>query len=153
MSSISPVEETPALSESEVRIAQESVREILPRLKEAKSPFIRLEENGERIDVPLPPSVLPLIAEILSQMAKGHQVAVHSPEDEMTTQEAAEFLGVSHSFLTGLLDRGEVEFYRVGNQRRLKKSAVWLYERRRRERGEAALREMAALDQEMGLYE
>lgn len=153
MSTNSQIEESLTPTESDIRIAQESIRAIMPHLKQATSSFIRLGENDDQINILLPPAALPLIAEILSEMAKGHPVAVHSLDDEMTAQEAADFLCVSLSFLIGLLDKGEIDYQWAGSQRRLKKAAVLGYDRRRKARGQAALREIVETDQEMGLYE
>lgn len=88
------------------------------------------------------------IETILKHFARGNAIWVHEVGSEMTTQEAAHYLGVSRPHLVGLLERGEIPFHKVGNQRRVRLDEVKAFSRRRRE---AALDELSRLSQELGL--
>ncbi len=55
---------------------------------------------------PLPDSAFRLLLEILNQMARGNVVTVSAIEAELTTQQAAELLGVSRPHLVKLLEEG-----------------------------------------------
>jgi excisionase family DNA binding protein len=68
----------------------------------------------------------------------------------LTTQQAAQCLGISEPHLIELLERGEVVFYRVGNQYQIDLREVKAFQRKRRE---AVLDELAAESQRLGLYD
>lgn len=72
-------------------------------------------------------------------------------QDDLTTQEAADLLNVSRSFLIGLVDAGEVPRHGVGADRRVRFTDLMTYKRRRNAESEAALKELAALSQDMKL--
>ena len=69
---------------------------------------------------PLPAPAFKLLLEVLSQMARGHVVAVSAIEAELTTQQAAELLGVSRPHLVKLLEAGAIAHRKVGAHRRVK---------------------------------
>ena len=72
-----------------------------------------------------PPAALPgpafdLLLEMLQQMARGNVVAITPIEAELTTQEAAQILGVSRPHLVKLLEGGALPFRMVGKHRRVR---------------------------------
>ena len=69
----------------------------------------------------------------------------------MTTQQAAELLNVSRPFVVGLIDKGLLPARMVGNQRRLPLKEVLAYKADNRAKRRETLREMTAIDQELGL--
>jgi len=76
---------------------------------------------------PLPDSAFRLLLEILNQMARGNVVTVSAIEAELTTQQAAELLGVSRPHLVKLLEDGQLPFRKVGAHRRVKFSDIHTY--------------------------
>lgn len=144
---------TNSVTEGERELARSSVQTLLPFLKREVAPALKLEADGEAREVGIPAPALPLIAELLTALGAGKSVAIQTLDEVLTTQEAADLLQVSRPFLIGLLEKAEMAYFWVGNQRRLKKADVLAYQRRREAQGKAALREMARLDQEMGLYD
>jgi excisionase family DNA binding protein len=144
--------EISSVTDAERQLARESAKTLRPYLKRVVAPVLKLEADGEARELGIPAPALPLIAELLRALGAGKSVAIQVLEDVMTTQEAADLLQVSHPFLVGLLEKEEIAYFGVGNQRRLKKADVLAYQQRRKEQGMAALREMARLDQAMGLY-
>ncbi len=99
----------------------------------------------------LPPGAAHLLAEILKLIAEGSGVSVIPVEQEITTQEAANLLCVSRPYLVGLIEKGELPARKVGNQRRLPLKDVLAYREATKAKRFAALDELSALDQEMGL--
>jgi excisionase family DNA binding protein len=70
---------------------------------------------------------------------------------ELTTQQAADMLNVSLPYFVGLLEKSEMPFRMVGNQRRVSLREVVAYKERGDIDRRAALKELAQLGQEVGV--
>jgi excisionase family DNA binding protein len=71
--------------------------------------------------------------------------------EELTTQEAADMLNISRPSLIQLLDEGKIEYRKVGTHRRVRFEALMSYKRAAAAKRRAALAELAAYDQEIGI--
>ena len=71
---------------------------------------------------------------------------------ELTTGQAADMLGVSRPTVVQLIERGALPARRVGSRRRLATVDVLAYRRECATVRRSALREMAAVSEELGLY-
>ncbi len=71
----------------------------------------------------------------------------------LTTQEAADLLGISRSTFVKLLEDGEIPYERPGRHRRVLLSDVLTYRQRQSERAREALDRMVEISHESGLYE
>jgi excisionase family DNA binding protein len=69
---------------------------------------------------------------------------------ELTMQQAADLLNVSHLYLIGLLERGEIEYRLVGRHRRIRFEALMGYLRQDDQHRKTAIDELTRLDQELG---
>ena len=137
-------------TEDDRRLAGEASR----RLAAFPSTPTRLEihadsQPGEVVEIPA--AVLPLLRQLLDQIADGTAVAVLDDNSELSTQQAADYLGVSRPFFIGLLDRGVLPFRKVGAHRRILARDVLDHKRRDRADRLKALEELAAQAQELGL--
>jgi excisionase family DNA binding protein len=65
-------------------------------------------------------------------MAEGKAVQVSPVEAELSTQEAADMLGVSRPFLVKLLEQGKIPFKKVGSHRRIELKNLQAYERKQK---------------------
>ena len=92
-----------APTEAEVEIAREASRTLKPWRDWTGPVSLRL---GERADAALPRPAFAVLIEVLSQMARGNVVAVTPIQADLTTQQAAELLGVSRPHLVKLLETG-----------------------------------------------
>lgn len=110
---------------------------------------LRIAEDGEELVVPR--ASVELFAQILAHLAAGHGVSVVPGHAELTTQQAADLLGVSRPYLIGVLDAGDIEYRLVGRHRRIQASSLMNYLRRDDQRRRAAADELTQLTQEMGL--
>lgn len=94
-----------------------------------------------------------LLAQALgSQRLAGRpQPLIDEGDEVLTTQQAAELLGVSRPFVAARIDSGDIPlFQQVGNQRRVLASAVRSWHANARGRQREAMRELAAhLDDEL----
>lgn len=71
----------------------------------------------------------------------------------LTTGQAAELLGVSRPTVVKLVDRGVLPAARIGTHRRLRSADVLMHMERMQVHRRAALDEIAALSQDLGLYD
>ncbi|MGL4744063.1 MAG: excisionase family DNA-binding protein [Dermatophilaceae bacterium] len=108
------------------------------------------ESKGKPVEVP--ESVVRVLVEVLDHARRGEAVRVISDDEEITTQETANLLGVSRPYVVGLVDRGDLPSRKVGSRRRLKLSDVLLYREIDRARRLDATKTLAAQAQELGLY-
>jgi len=63
----------------------------------------------------------------LELLSRGHGVRIDPIDEELTTEEAARLAGVSRPHLVGLLEKGEIQFRKVGSRRRIRASDLMAY--------------------------
>ena len=136
---------------TEARQAEETSRLLSSRLR-AKAP-LRLRVVGAPKDetVVLPASALKMLVGILDEMKRGNTVTLTPVRAELTTQEAADMLNISRPSLIQMLDEGKIEYRKVGTHRRVRFESVMAYKRRVHAERIAALNELAAYDQKIGI--
>jgi excisionase family DNA binding protein len=83
-------------------------------LSDAASVSILLDEGDP---LPLPDSVREGLERIIQSLASGLSVVVDAHEEWLTTQEAADFLGVSRPYLIRLVERESIEAQRLPGER------------------------------------
>jgi len=110
-----------------------------------------LDEKNEAHQIELPTSALRLLLDILAELAAGNAVQVVPVHAELTTQEAADLLGVSRPFLVKLLEDGGLPFHRTGKHRRVRFADVMAYKSARDEASEAAMTVLAREAQALGM--
>jgi len=122
-----------------------------PLRKNATVVKLRAELGAEPAPVSVPREAFELLVEILGQMANGNGVTILSTQAEMTTQEAADLLGVSRPHLVTLLDGGKIPHRRVGTHRRVRVADLMAYKATRYVEQRAALDALTREAQEQGL--
>jgi excisionase family DNA binding protein len=123
--------ETATPTEADAHLAGESLRRLTVLIESGQSDYrlhIRVSERADE-DIALPSSAIPLLKEILAEMARGHAVAIRPVRAELTTQQAADLLNVSRPYLIGLLEGGKIPFRLVGQHRRVRLDDVMAYKR------------------------
>ncbi|MGO9657014.1 MAG: helix-turn-helix domain-containing protein [Acidimicrobiales bacterium] len=92
---------------------------------------------GDRVEIPA--EVYGVLRQVIEAMSRGLAVTVVPQTQTLTTQQAAELLGVSRPTLIRLLERGQIPFEKAGSHRRVLLRSVLAYRNERREQQYEAL--------------
>lgn len=102
----------------------------------------------------LPHSVYDVLVEVLHQvLVLGNTVKVMSVDAELTTQQAADLLNVSRPFLIKQLEKGDLEYRKVGTHRRIRLEDMLVYRNQRDAERRRLLDEITSESQALGLYD
>jgi excisionase family DNA binding protein len=134
-------------SSDDSRVAKRS-SETLSRYV-ANSLSVRVGNTNDEIE--LPEGAVRLLVDILVNMAEGNAVTLIPVHAELTTQQAADFLGISRPFLIRLLEEGVIPYHKVGTHRRVCFEDVRDYKKRMLEERESALEALAAEAQSLDM--
>ncbi len=105
-----------APSEHDIELARESSRQLAPFATQD----LRIKIQGSNQPaLELPAAAVRLLVHLLTQMAEGNAVTLMPIHAQLTTQQAADLLGVSRPFLVKLLDEQRIPFHKVGTHRRV----------------------------------
>ena len=133
-----------------VRETEQAAVEKLEHLLKRGIPSL-VTANGEKLK--LPASVYKALKRVVTLMADGKAVTLASENQVVTTQRAADILGMSRPFFIKLLETGAMAHHRIGNQRRVYLRDVLQYAHKREEERQAALNRLSRHAVEAGLYE
>jgi excisionase family DNA binding protein len=143
---------TPTLpTEMDASLARETSRLLAPRLRSKAPLSFRVGDAAQEETLQLPAPAVKMLVRILEEMARGNAVTLIPVHAELTTQEAADMLNISRPSLIQLLDEGKIEYRKVGTHRRVRFDALMAYKRQADTERRAALAELAAYDQEIGI--
>lgn len=122
-------------------------------LEQHAEPAVLLGPDGEQ--VPLPMEVYEVLVRVAAAMQEGKAITVQPLDRVLTTQQAADLLGISRPTLVKLLDDNEIPYERPGSSRhrRLRLRDVLEYRQRRRTERRSRLAEMTRQAAEDGLYD
>lgn len=105
--------------------------------------------EGEVGRIELPESVRTSLREIVDALRNDEAVAIAPIRTSLTTQEAAERLGISRPSLIKLLEEGKIEYTRPGRHRRIELRALLAYQESLKNVRRESLEAMAAADAEL----
>ncbi|MDV6376576.1 helix-turn-helix domain-containing protein [Deinococcus arenicola] len=126
----------------------------LPTPADTQAARLQLEQlrgPSHTLDSAASPRLAELLEDLLGQLAAGRAVQVLSLEPEISTQQAAELLGVSRPYLVKLVEAGELPHRKVGPRRRLHLQDVLAYRERLEQTRRDALQDLADDLQDLGL--
>ncbi len=107
--------------------------------------------DGEHIV--LPRAIFDALRDVVHAMTQGKAVTIAPVHQMLTTQEAAELLGISRPTLVNLLEEGEIPYDRPGRHRRVRLVDVLEYRNLRSKQRRAALDCMVEIAEDSGMYE
>lgn len=140
-----PVLPTPLDAE----VARNSSRLLAACIGHGPTARLRVIDADGEIEVPV--EALRMLVDILANMAEGNAVSIVPIHAELTTQQAADFLGVSRPYLVGVVERGEIPHHKVGTHRRIYFRDLLEYRKQRMGQGHAALEALAEQAQKLGM--
>lgn len=120
---------TPHHTERVVDPPQDDLRDLVRVLDDGQLGGCTVDVGGRRADVPA--ALREIFADMVAALARGESVSLVSHEQTVSTQEAADLLGISRPTLVRLLERGDITYDKPGSHRRLSLRDVLAYRRGR----------------------
>lgn len=128
----------------------ESVRNLMDLFRSETQPPALVDEQGARTELPRP--IYELLVRVATALQEGKVISLVPEMQELTTQAAANMLGVSRPHLIKLVESGQLPFHKVGAHRRIHMKDLIAFQQNRDRNRHHALDEMARKAQEAGLY-
>ena len=130
---------------------QEQIHELQKLMRrEGKASLVG---RGGEPALELPDAVYSLLLRILQNMQEGKAISIVPFMQDLTTQEAANFLGVSRPFFVRLLETGKLRFHKTGTHRRVYLKDLMEFREHRDQDKLDAINRMAQLEEDAGLYD
>lgn len=136
-------------SRQDVELARTSSRLLAACIGHGPTARLRVLDGDGEIEVPV--KALRMLVDILAHMAEGNAISLVPIHAELTTQRAADFLGVSRPHLVKLVEQGAIPHHKVGSHRRIFFRDLLDYRRARMAQSQAALEALAEQAQKLGL--
>lgn len=102
---------------------------------------------------PIPDGLHDILVKALEALANGYAVTIAPKHTTLTTQQAADMLGVSRPTLTKLLEEGKIPYERPNSHRRIKLADLLEYREQRRQERQQILHRLTEESLDMGLYD
>jgi excisionase family DNA binding protein len=125
---------------------------LLPRgSRRGKTIAIRAQGPDRRAAVAVPIEAFELFVRLLRELANGNAVTIMPVRAELTTQQAADLLGVSRPYLVKLLGDKRIPYRMVGTRRRIRSRDLMAFKRRDDAERKKVADDLAAEAQKLGL--
>ena len=128
---------------------EEQVRELAQMMIRQKAALVGPDDQRHEI----PDSVYRLLLSVLKIMQEGKAVSIVPQMQELTTQRAANLLGVSRQFFVRLLDDDKIPFHRTGTHRRVYLKDVLEFRKRRDQQRKESIDRIAKEEVARGTYD
>jgi excisionase family DNA binding protein len=141
-------------SKAEQKFAKDTMSELVKmsgKKKAAYHVYLSFQFKEKKESLELPANVIRYLKFLFLNMAEGKAVQISPVESELSTQEAADLLGVSRPFLVKLLEQGKIRFKKVGTHRRVELKDLQAYERKQKAIREKNLNFLAGQAQDLNL--
>ncbi|MGD1918827.1 MAG: helix-turn-helix domain-containing protein [Pleurocapsa sp.] len=129
---------------------QINAKQLKQLLNSEKSLPKLVSSTGDAVTLSKP--VNDLLYQVLEAMESGIKVTVLPIDKDMTIADAAEFLNVSPSYITKLLEKGTIPFENVGSSKHISTKDIFDYKSKRNAARRKGINELTAFMQEEGFY-
>jgi DNA binding domain, excisionase family len=138
---------------AEQKFAKETMHELekISGSKKSAHVYLSFQSREKEESLEVPANVIRYLKFLLGNLAEGKAVQMSPVEAELSTQEAADLLGVSRPFLVKLLEQGKIPFKKVGTHRRIDLKDLQAYERKQKAIREKNLNFLAVQAQDLKL--
>src|ERR1700736_4961138 len=134
-----------SIAESE----EEQVRQLAQMMIRQRAALVGPDDHKHEI----PDSDYRLLLSVLKIMQEGKAVSIVPQMQELTTQRAANLLGVSRQFFVRLLDDEKLPFHRAGTHRRVYLKDVLEFRKRRDQQRKGSIERIAKEEVAHGTYD
>ncbi len=128
---------------------EQQIRELAQLMTRQRAALVGPDNQRHEI----PDSVYRLLLNVLRMMQEGKAVSVVPQMQDLTTQRAANLLGMSRQFFVRLLDEGKIPFHRTGTHRRVYLKDVLAFRTQRDRQRKEAIERIAKEEIEKGTYD
>lgn len=104
-------------------------------------------------EIALPEELYSVLRDVVEALSQGLAISIAPHNTLLTTQEAADLLGISRPTLVRLLTEGEIPYSMRGRHRRVLLSDLLDYKKRSHRERERILDAMVSEGEESGLYD
>lgn len=126
------LEKTTKNDQKAAKALRTKVTEVSAEVAKASSETIGLKIEGYKQSLKIPKSAIQLFFRILDSMADGNSIALLLSDNssDISTQQAADLLGVSRPHIVNLLEKGDIPFIKVGTHRRIQMKDLIAYNKK-----------------------
>ncbi|SCX04065.1 hypothetical protein [Candidatus Aquiluna sp. UB-MaderosW2red] len=124
---------------------------LTPALRISSSSNLGITLDGEVLD--LGEAFNSALLKIAQEVIAGNEITVTSETALLTSQQAAEFIGVSRPTLIKLLEEFQTPIKSTGSHRRIRFSDLLVLEDQLRDKREVAFKQLIEISEKAGLYD
>lgn len=122
-------------------------------VRDARALHQALASSGAEVRVDLSRETAELVSQWVDAQTRGEEIIISPGNAEVTPTEAAVLLGMSRPQVRRLMDRGLLDFRKVGTHHRIRVSSIRAFQETERPRRREAMAELADLQNQLGLTE
>jgi excisionase family DNA binding protein len=137
--------------EARTHEADEALKKVAALLSGSDQTLILSDKQGGK--VVLPSEAIEAFSQVIDALRARKPTVFYPKQALLTTQQAADYLGVSRPYLIQLLDDGKIPYSMVGTHRKILYEDLADYRAEMKRVQHAAIAEIIRISEEAGLYE